>query len=168
MRYGDGPTTTVEEYVAATPGQLWPLVTDINLPARFSTEFDGAEWAAGGPAGAGPKVGSSFVGRNHHPAAGAWQTTSVVVACKEARLFAWDVRSDGGVSASWRFELAPEGEGTRLRMWARMGPARSGLSSAIEARPDKEERIVAHRLDEWQRNMAATVQGIKALAESSH
>jgi hypothetical protein len=72
------------------------------------------------------------------------------------------------VSASWRFELALEGEGTRLRMWARMGPARSGLSSAIEAWPDKEERIVARRLDEWQRNMAATVQGIKALAESSH
>jgi hypothetical protein len=47
-----------------------------------------------------------------------------------------------------------------------MGPAPSGLSAAIDARPDREERIVARRLEEWQRNMTATVQGIKALAES--
>jgi hypothetical protein len=156
----------VEEHVAAAPGRVWPLLTDINLPARFSSEFDGAQWTAGDPGPGGPEVGASFVGRNHHPAAGAWQTTSVVVACDEARLFAWDVRSDEGVSASWRFELAPEGDGSRLRMWARMGPGRSGLSAAIDARPDREERIVARRLEEWQRNMAATVLGIKALAES--
>jgi hypothetical protein len=31
--------------------------------------------------------------------------------------------------------------------------------------PDKEERIVARRLQEWERNMRATVEGIKALAE---
>ena len=47
-----------------------------------------------------------------------------------------------------------------------MGPASSGLTAAIKARPDKEERIVAVRLAEWQRNMQATVDGIKALAES--
>jgi hypothetical protein len=48
-----------------------------------------------------------------------------------------------------------------------MGPAPSGLTAAIEARPDKEERIVANRLAEWQRNMQATVEGIKARAESA-
>jgi hypothetical protein len=31
--------------------------------------------------------------------------------------------------------------------------------------PDKEERIVARRLEEHERNMRATLDGIKALAE---
>jgi hypothetical protein len=32
--------------------------------------------------------------------------------------------------------------------------------------PDKEERIVARRLEEFERNMRATLDGIKQLAES--
>ena len=47
-----------------------------------------------------------------------------------------------------------------------MGPGPSGLTPAIEAAPDKEERIIARRLSQWQRNITATLQGIKALAES--
>ncbi len=48
---------------------------------------------------------------------------------------------------------------------ADLGPARSGLSRAIDAMPDKEERIVARRLDEHRANMVKTIEGIKALAE---
>jgi hypothetical protein len=47
----------------------------------------------------------------------------------------------------------------------RIGPAPSGLSIAIEAMPDKEERIIERRLEEHARNMRATLDGIKALAE---
>lgn len=78
---------------------------------------------------------------------------------------AWNVENDGTVSASWRFELLAEGRGTRLRQWGRMGPGPSGLTPAIVARPDKEERIVAGRMEEWRRSMIATVEGIKALVE---
>ena len=76
------------------------------------------------------------------------------------------MEDDGAVSASWRFEVLAEGERTRLRQWGRMGPGPSGLSPAIAARPDKEERIVAGRMEEWRRNMTANVEGIKALVES--
>ena len=48
-----------------------------------------------------------------------------------------------------------------------MGPAPSGLNIAIEARPDKEERIVARRLEEHRANMQTTVDGIKRLAEAT-
>ena len=68
-------------------------------------------------------------------------------------------------SASWRFELNPEGEHTRLRQWAQIGPGPSGLTPAIESRPELEEKIIARRLEELRTNMAATVAGIKALAE---
>jgi uncharacterized protein YndB with AHSA1/START domain len=164
MRYADSPTMEVEVCIAAPPERVWGFLADIELPARFSSEFRGARWLEGA---AGPALGARFVGHNEHPAIGAWQSTSVIVACEPARAFGWDVQGVGGVAASWRFELEPEGDGTRLRQWARMGPARSGLSAAIEARPDKEERIIENRLAEWRRNMQSTLEGIKALAESA-
>ena len=52
-----------------------------------------------------------------------------------------------------------------LEQWFQMGPARSGLNVAIDAMPDKEERIVARRLDEHRANMEANLAGIKELAE---
>ena len=164
MRYADGPTTEVAVEIAAPPDRVWSLVCDIDLPGRFSDEFQGAAWVDGSD---GPHLGARFVGHNGHPAIGEWESVSVIVACEPGRSFGWDVQGQGGVSASWRFELAPSGAGTTLRQWARMGPAPSGLSLAIQARPDKEERIVARRLEEWQRNMEATVTGIKALAEGA-
>jgi hypothetical protein len=48
-----------------------------------------------------------------------------------------------------------------------MGPAPSGLTPAIEAMPDKEERIIARRLGEHQKNMQANVDGVKQLAEAA-
>ena len=54
---------------------------------------------------------------------------------------------------------------TRLRQWARLGPGPSGLSMAIESMPDKEQRIIARRLEEHRTNMTATLAGIKDLAE---
>ena len=158
MRYADGPTAEAEVYVAASPDVVWELVIDINLPARFSTEFQGAEWLDGAD---GPAVGARFVGRNRHPAIGEWQTTSVVVACDRERLFSWAVGTPEDPAATWRFELTLDGDGTRLRQWMQMGPAPSGLSMAIAARPDKEERIIADRQAEHEANMRATLEGIK-------
>ena len=39
-----GPGVSVEVDIAATPRHVWEFVSDINLPARFSTEFLGATW----------------------------------------------------------------------------------------------------------------------------
>ena len=65
----------------------------------------------------------------------------------------------------WRLELAPEGGGTRLRYRAQMGPGPSGITALIEQMPDKEEKVIARRLHEWEANMAATLTGIKEMAE---
>ncbi|MEA3020680.1 MAG: hypothetical protein QOI47_2204 [Actinomycetota bacterium] len=156
MRYADGPTVTVELYVDAPPADVWPLVSDINVPARFSSEFQGATWIDD----------DHFRGRNRHEAAGEWETTCVVTERSEPSVFAYAVGDAANPSASWRFSLAPEGSGTRLTQWMRMGPAPSGLSPAIAAMPDKEERIIARRLDEHRFNMLMTLEGIKDLAES--
>ena len=163
MRYADGPTAEVEVEVDAPVERVWALVTDIDLPARFSSELQAARWLDDGPA-----LDARFVGRNHHRVVGTWETTCVVTECTPHRSFGWAVGDPGFPSARWRFDLDPlVGGGTRLRQWMCMGPAPSGLTPAIEAMPDKEERIIARRLDEHRANMAATVAGIKELAESA-
>ena len=45
-------------------------------PARFGTELQEATWL---DAQAGPCLGARFKGRNYHPKAGEWETTSTVV-----------------------------------------------------------------------------------------
>jgi hypothetical protein len=136
------------------------LVSDINVPARFSTEFRGAIWLDDTPC-----VGARFRGRNHHAALGEWETTSFVNRYELLRAFGWVVTDPDNPSSSWWFELEQEPGGVRLRQGTRMGPAPSGLTIAITAMPDKEERIVARRLAEYETNMRATVEGIKSVAE---
>jgi hypothetical protein len=161
MRYDEGPTAEAELVVNAPLERVWTLVTDINLPARFSSEFRGATWQDDGPA-----VGARFVGRNWHEAMGEWETVSIVNRFEPMREFGWCVTDLDEPSSTWWFELEPVSEGIRVRQGARMGPAPSGLSIAISAMPDKEERIVARRLEEFEANMRATLEGIKHLAEN--
>jgi hypothetical protein len=164
VRYTENPTARAEVHISGPPSAVWPLVCDITLPARFSTELTAARWLDdAGP----PAVGARFTGRSHHDAAGDWQTTCVVVTCDEPRAFGWVVGDPAYPAARWGFELEPDEDGTRLRQWAILGPGPSGLTPAITAMPDKEERIVARRLAEHEANMRRCVEGIKALAEGS-
>ena len=155
MKYADGPTVEVETLVDAPPAVVWELVSDIGTPVRFSMELQETRWIDG----------ERFVGRSRHPAIGEWETTCTVVAREPEREFGWVVGDPAHPSAAWRFTLEPAGTGTVLRQWMRMGPARSGLNTAIDAMPDKEDRIVNRRLEEHQANMRTTIDGIKRLAE---
>jgi hypothetical protein len=160
MRYADGPTVEVEVHIDAPPAAVWPFVRDIATPARFSEELQDVRWL---------EEGKRFAGRNRHAAIGEWETTCIVVSDEPERAFAWAVGDAANPSASWRFTLVPDdaGRGTLLRQWMRIGPAPSGLTPAIQAMPDKEERIIARRLEEHRANMLRTIEGIKALVESA-
>lgn len=163
LHYADGPSVEASIDIAAPPERVWALVSDLQLPAKFSTEFQGADLLDGAEV---PALGARFVGRNHHPAIGSWETTSTITAFDPPREFAFDVESDDGrPSASWRFSLEPTPTGTRLTQWMRMGPGRSGINPAIDAMPDKESKILYRRLAEHRTNMEATLSGIKSLAE---
>lgn len=161
VKYADGPTVEVDILVEASIESVWALASDIELPARFSSEFLGARWID-----VDPKVGARFAGRNHHDALGEWETTAFVARYEPLLAFEWAISDPDTPSASWWFELYEEPGGTRLLLGMRIGPAASGLSIAIEAMPDKEEKIIARRLAEHERNMQATLEGIKHLAET--
>ncbi len=159
-RFSEAPTVEVEAHVVAPPAAVWPLVTDIDLPARFQSEFVGAEWLDDGPA-----LGARFLGRNQRGGR-SWETTSWVVAYDPERTFGWAVSDRDNPGATWTFRLDPVGGGTRLRYHRRLGPGPSGILSMIEAEPEREEDIIAKRDEMHRTHMQAVVDGIKALAEA--
>ncbi len=162
MRFADRPYVEVETRVDASPESVWPLVTDVAVPAEFSSEFQGAEWLEE----AGPALGAKFRGHNAREAF-EWHTTSTIIECHEGRSFAWAVEDPDNPAATWRFTLEADGDETILTYTAHLGPGPSGLTMAIDQLPDKEERIIEGRCEELRRNMTSTIEGIKRLAEGS-
>lgn len=165
MRYAEGPATQAEVHVNAPPARVWALVTDIELPVRFSTELQETAWLDGAE---GPAVGNRFHGRNHNPVAGEWETVSHVVACESERVFSWAVEDPDNPPATWRYDLEPDGAGTLLRQRVDIGPGRSKLTDFIEQHPEKEEAIVAGRLRELHKSIQVNLDGIKDLAEGGN
>lgn len=161
LTFADGPGLVAEIDVAARPDAVWDLVTDLAVHARFSGESLGGEWVDDRRG-----VGASFTGRNHHPALGEWQIPCFVDAYDERHAFGWRTSDADNPGARWRYELAPIGGGTRLRFSYQLGPGPSGTTMAIESHPTKEARVLQRRLAEVHANMRATIEGIKALAES--
>ena len=162
-RYADQPTVEVETWVDAPPERVWPAVVDVEAMPAQSPEVQRVEWLEGDA----PAVGARFRGHSAHEALGEWSTVSHVVECEEPRVFAWAVEDPEHPTATWRFTLDPVDGGTRLRQWMRMGPARSGLSRAIDRMPDKEQKIVFVRLREFEKNMTGTVEAIKKRVEGA-
>jgi nitroreductase len=162
LRFEDGPGVIAEIDIDAAPREVWALVTDLNLPARFSTEFLGAEWATGQRG-----VGAVFHGRNRHQAVGEWTVPCFVDTYDEPRAFGWRTSDPGNPGARWRFDLEVRGGGTRLRFSYVIGPGPSGTTMAIGAHPGKEDRVLRRRLGEVYANMQRTVEGIKQLAEAA-
>lgn len=162
-RYADIPTVEVQTWVDAPPQRVWEVVADVAAMPAMSPELRSVEWQDGAT---GPAVGATFVGHSTHEALGEWCTTSHVIECAAPTVFAWAVGDVAHPAAVWRFTLEPAGGGTRLRQWMQMGPARSGLSHAIDRMPDREEKIVFVRMREFETNMAGTLAAIKDRVES--
>jgi hypothetical protein len=164
MRYADGPTTESAAVVAAAADRIWSLVTDQEWLAGVSEELQRVEWLDGAT-GAGPGV--RFRGHNAHPAIGEWSTVSTVTTWEPGHRVRWTVGTDApdGPAAEWGFDLDPVEGGTQVRQWARLGPGPSGLTAAIERWPDKEERIVAGRLDEWRAGMERNLAAVRTAVE---
>ena len=156
------PGVTVEVDIAASPERVWDLVSDINISARFSNEFQGAEWVDSD----GPQEGASFIGHNKRTDVNReWDTTSWVVACDPPLVFAWNVNDRDEPSAQWRFELEKIPGGTRLRQRLVIGPSLSATGHAMKDNPDQAEQILASRQEQHRGNMALNLNGIKETAE---
>ena len=164
IRLADGPGTVVEIDIDAPAAAIWPIITDVNLSAPLSDEFQHAEWVAPDePIG----VGSSFVGTNHNEMFGEFVIPSFVDTWEPDRAYGWRTSDVDRPGARWRFDLTPMGGGTRLRYSVILGPGPSGLTMAIDAAPEREERIIRGRLRNQRVNMLRVVAAVKRTAESA-
>jgi uncharacterized protein YndB with AHSA1/START domain len=162
-RYSDMPTVEGRTWIDAPPERVWPLVSDVGLMPGMSSELQSVEWLDGAT---GAALGARFLGRSRHEALGEWATISQIVEFEPGRVFAWAVEDPEYPAATWRFRLEPRDGGTELSEWMQLGPARSGLSLAIDRMPDKEQKIVFVRLREFKRSITVTLAHIKKLAEA--
>lgn len=164
-RYADGPETEVELLIDAPADQVWAVLSDPAFPAEFSDELQEASW--GEHADGVPGVGSTILGRNNNEFMGEWTTTSYVTEWEPGRRFSWAVGDIEDSAGRWRFDLEEQGAQTLVRQHYRIGPGRSGLSMAIEKFPDREEDIVANRLEFQAGCMLANLEGVKARVEAA-
>ena len=163
MRYRDQPTIEVTQRVRCDVATAWAYVTDITLPARCSAELQAVEWVDGAD---GVSVGARFRGRNQHDAFGELGGGVRSRRSRRSAPLGVECLAPDGIGATWGFEVEPASDGVLIRQWARMGPGKSGLSVGIAAQPDKEARIVARRLSEWQQNMQANLEWIRSQVEA--
>jgi ligand-binding SRPBCC domain-containing protein len=161
-RYADNPTVEVSLHIDAPVEKVWEFVSDPTLMPELSDELQAVEWLDDTHVAA---VGARFAGRNRHPSLGEWTTTCYIVVYEAPGRFAWAVEDPDHPSATWRFTVTTEGNGSRLSQWMQFGPARSGLNIAIDAMPEKEEKIVFVRMREHETHMTRTLERIKTRLE---
>ena len=160
-RVVDGQGVVVEIDTDARPRAVWEVISDINMPARFSEEFQGAEWTSDGE----PGVGSTFRGRNSIPDVFDWEVDCIVAEWKEREAFEWRVTDRDNPGAIWRFDLAEQGGGSRLRFSMLIGQENNGTVPMALKDPAKEERVLNRRRQVLKANMQRTVEGVKALVD---
>ena len=95
-----------ETTIDAAPARVWAALTDLDRMPQWSPELIRMVPLRPG----GLRVGQHYVGLNRRKAV-VWPTRSVVAVLEPERSLAWDTRSSG---ARWIYELAPEGDGTRV------------------------------------------------------
>ena len=162
MKLAEGPTVAVDVDIDAPAAVVWGLVSDLDLPARFSTEYRGGVWLDP------PALGARFEGTNHHEAIGEWKIVSWLWAYEPEQSFGWVTSDPDNPGAQWLYEIEHRDDGgCTLHHRVRLGPGPSGITAAIDRMPDKEDRIIERRLAEHRTNMQAVVDGIKQLAESA-
>lgn len=162
--YADGPTAEVSIEVKASPEAVWELISDPGFPATVSSELQEASWVDAEEGG----LGVTLFGRNKHEAIGEWTTESLVVEWLPLSHWSWMIGDAPHQSSQWWFEMTELENGSVLvSQRGQIGPGDSGLTAAIKAMPDKEERIVAGRMKFHEANMRANLEALKEQLEAT-
>jgi uncharacterized protein YndB with AHSA1/START domain len=101
---------SITVHIAAPPERVWELVSDVTRIGRYSPETFEGEWLDGAT---GPAVGVRFRGHVKRNGRGpTYWTTCTVTASEPGREFAFGVGSRDKPINTWRYQLAPAGDGT--------------------------------------------------------
>lgn len=104
---------SVAIHMAAPPGRVWALVSDVTRIGEFSPETFEAEWLDGATA---PTVGARFRGHVRRNGRGpVYWTRCEVTDCDPGRTFGFSVAGPRGRTVNtWRYRLEPSGDGTEV------------------------------------------------------
>ena len=160
-RIQDGPGVVAEIDTDARPRQVWEVISDINMPAKFSDEFAGAEWLSDDEIAAGAIFrGSSAISGGRE-----WETNCIVTEWVERETFEWRTTDPENPGAIWRFDLAEQGTGSRLRFSMVIGKENNSTAPRAMADPSLENQILFERRLIHKANMQRVLEGVKALVD---
>jgi hypothetical protein len=97
--------------VAASPENVYALVSDVTRMGEWSPECFQCSWTKGAT---GPVVGARFKARNKGHRGPAWFNTPMVTVANAGREFAFNRSGPGIGSYTWRYAMEPTPDGTRL------------------------------------------------------
>lgn len=101
---------SVTVHMRATPGEIWPLISDVTRQKEFTAETFDMEWLDGAT---GPGPGVRFRGHVKRNGRGpVYWSVCTIDACEPDREFAFTVGIAGRGLNRWRYELRPNGDGT--------------------------------------------------------
>lgn len=146
--------------IAATPDQVYALVSDITRMGEWSPECVDCSWAKGAT---GPEVGARFKARNKGARGPAWRNTPTVTAAQPGREFAFNRTGPGVGSYTWRYVMEPTTTGTRLTesfdAEKVLGPVMTFITEKWTGSSDRDADL--------RRGMTTTLARVKAAAEAS-
>ena len=160
-RIQDGPGVVAEIDTDARPRQVWEVISDINMPAKFSDEFTGADWLSDDEIAAG----AIFRGRSATSDGRKWETNCIVTEWVERETFEWRTTDPENPGAIWRFDLAEQGAGSRLRFSMVIGKENNSTAPRAMADPSLENQILFERRLIHKANMQRVLEGVKALLD---
>ena len=152
----------VEAVVAASPDEVYAVVSDVTSTGERSEECRRVEWLPG--SAREPVVGARFRGWNRAGRLIRWSRVCEVLEAEPGRAFAfrtvperWDrTRAD---STTWRFDLEPVEGGTRVRHSYRMTvmpwPPFQALAGALLPHHKDMRPAMQHTLDALAAGLAA-------------
>jgi hypothetical protein len=101
---------SVTVHMKAPADRVYDLVSDVTRIGEFSPETFEAEWLGGAT---GPAVGARFRGHvNRNNRGVKYWTECRVTEATPGKAFAFDVVMGDRVVNSWRYDIAPAGDGT--------------------------------------------------------
>jgi hypothetical protein len=101
----------VSLHVDAPPEAVYQLVADVTRTPEFSPEILRCTWLDDAT---GPTVGAKFEAVNKVTRGPSWKNRPVVTAALPGREFAFSRTEKFSGTLVWRYQLEPEGSGTRL------------------------------------------------------
>ena len=147
----------VQEVLPASPERVFAVLSDVERTGGLGPENVRTRWEDERRG-----VGAPFRGSNEREGR-AWDVPCRVVEHAPPTRFAWQTGPAHLPSATWSYDLRAVDGGTLVTQRFRHGPGFTFLRQVAERHPERMEAVVAARAAELERNMRATLDGVRRL-----